>query len=69
LYRAGCADGADGARMIVGQRAFAGLSFCNRDPGRLDKGLERIDSIAIDEAAAGDGERALRGAQQRRRFV
>ena len=56
---AGGADGADGLRVVEGQRALAGLGLRDRDAGGLDEGAQRVGGVGVDHAAAGDQQRAL----------
>ena len=61
---AGGADRADGLRVVVGQRALAGLGLGHGDAGRLGELAQRLGRLRVDRAAAGDDQRAPRGAQQ-----
>ena len=62
--RAGGADRAERLRVVVGQRALAGLRLRDRDAGGPSEGAERVGRLGVDRAAAGDDQRAPRAAQQ-----
>ena len=53
-------------RVVVGQRALAGLRLGDGDPGRLGELAQRVGRLGVDRAAAGDDQRLARAAQQRR---
>ena len=55
--RAGHADRAEIERMIVRQRALAGLRFRHRDAVRRAEGREIVFRFTVEDAAAGDDER------------
>ncbi len=57
----GYADRADGLRVIVGKRAFAGVCFADGDSGCGGKFVEFARGFGIENAAAGDDQGALCG--------
>ena len=59
---AGDADGAQVERIVVSQRALARLRLADRDAGALGEALQRIMRLAVVDAAAGDDQRLLAGA-------
>ena len=65
--RACGADRAERGRVVVRQRALAGLRLPDRDAGRLDEAPERVGRLAVDDAAAGDDQRPAGRSQQVRR--
>ncbi len=62
--RAGGADGAEGELVVPGQDADAGLGVAHRDAGQLDEPGEFLVGVGVEHAAAGDDQRALRGADR-----
>ena len=72
--RAGHADGAEVLRMIVAQRAFAGLRLAHRDARLRGELRQRLVRFAVEHAAARNDQRFLaranqfHGAGQQRRF-
>ena len=60
--RAGGADRAEGELVVPGQDADAGLGVAHRDAGQLGELREFLVGVGVEDAAAGDDQRALRGA-------
>ena len=65
--RAGDADRAHVERMIVRQRALAGLRLGDRNAVRLGEAPQRLGRLGVVHAAAGDDQRFLRAPDERRR--
>lgn len=62
--RAGGADRAEGELVVPGQDADAGLGVADRDAGQLGEPRELLVGVGVEDAAAGDDERALGGADR-----
>ena len=66
-FRASHADRAQIARIIISQRALAGLRFGHRDARQLDQQRQSVIGIAVMDAATGDDQWLLAGANPLRR--
>jgi len=62
--RPGRADRAERERVVVRQRALAGLGLGDRDPAAIDERAQRVGRAAVDDPAARDDERPARGVDE-----
>ncbi len=54
--------------MVVGETAFARHRLTNGNAGTINELAQRLCGLSIDDAAPGNNQRALAGANQRRRL-